>query len=185
MNSGLVGDTCVLKLFGVNQHKIQIFDSKAYDLSKFSSLELSNEYTRYTFHFWNTVLRPYVYVEGNLGESTGILELVFTQNPKIYYESLAILALDNILALIGGYMNVVILLLSQLTVYMHFFNMDMSLIKQMYTVDGRDQASEGTFNQPKELLKHRLDMRMPFFWSFKGYISARWVTCLCCCFKKR
>ena len=135
-------------------------------------------------------MRPYVKIEDKFGESSGILALVFTQDPKLYSETLAILALDHILAMIGGYMNVVIMLLSQFTVYMHYFNMDMSLIKQIYTFDGRDQSSEGTFSTAKDLLRHRLKKRTPFFWSFKGYISASCITCFCCfkdwkCYKKR
>ena len=46
-------------------------------MSKISSIDMSNRYVRYTFHFWNTILRPYVYVEENLGESTGIFNLSF------------------------------------------------------------------------------------------------------------
>ena len=147
---------------------------------------MSERFTRYTFHFWNTILRPYVFKAGDLGESTGILNLSFVQNPKIYKESLAILSLDTVLAQIGGYMNVVFLVLSQFTFWMNGFNMDMSLIKQMYTLDRRDQSEEPDFDDPKKLVKHRLDRKYPFLLSFKDYMSAWFATgCLCFYFKER
>ena len=98
MNTGLVSGVCVVKSFNVNQHQLKVFDSKAYDLSQITSIDMSDRFTRYTFHFWNTILRPYDHVVGNLGETTGILNLTFVQNPRIYKESLAILSLDTVLA---------------------------------------------------------------------------------------
>lgn len=83
-------------------------------------------------------------------------------------------------------MNVVIMFASQLTVYMNFFNMDMSFIKQMYSIDGRDQASETGFRaDPKALVQERLKNRKPFLWSYKGFLGAKFILCFCCCFKKR
>ena len=155
MNTGLVGDVCVIKLFNVNQHRVKIFDSKWYDLSQVTSFDMSERFIRYTFHFWNTILRPYSHVLDDSGatdlkESTGILNLTFVQNPKIYKESLAILSLDSVLAWIGGYMNVVLMVLSQFTVFMNGFNLDMSLIKRLYSEDGRSDGAAPEVDNPQE-----------------------------------
>ena len=108
------------------------------------------------------------------------------QGPKIWKESLAILSLDSVFSSIGGYMHLVILFFSQLTIYMNYFNMNMSFIKQMYSTDGRDQAGEADVNgDPKGLVERRLQNRKPFLWSFRGYLSAKFLRCCCCCFKSR
>jgi len=83
-------------------------------------------------------------------------------------------------------MNVVFMVLSQFTLFMNGFNLDMSLIKQMYTTDGRDESNEPAFSDSKDLMKHRLDAKEPFLMSFKNYASAWFATgCLCFCFKQR
>ena len=47
-----------------------------------------------------------------------------------------------IIAFLGGYINVVYVIFFAATIFYRNFNMDMSLIKRIYSVDGRDQASE-------------------------------------------
>jgi len=77
MNSGLISGECIVKSFNVFLHELKIFHSKAYDLSSITSLELGTRFSRYSFDFWNTILKQYVLVEGNRAESTGFFQLSF------------------------------------------------------------------------------------------------------------
>ena len=72
MNSALVPFTCLVKEHSVFLRELKIFDSKAYDLSSLTIIEMSKNFSSYAFKFWNTILKPYDKVQGNLGLSTGI-----------------------------------------------------------------------------------------------------------------
>jgi len=109
MNSGLVANICTVKGFNVFKHQLKVFDSKAYDLSALTSFDLSEKFDRYSFFYWNTSPKPYVRIPGDKDESTGIFQLAFVQNRKIYKETLAIYSIDGVIALLGGYMNIVFL----------------------------------------------------------------------------
>ena len=77
MNSGLISDNLIMKDFQVYQHELRVFDVKAYDLSSLSNIDLGVNFERYTFEFWNTVIKPYNRISGNLAESTGFYQLTF------------------------------------------------------------------------------------------------------------
>lgn len=77
MNSGLITGQCIIKSFNVYQHQLRIFDSKTYDLSSLTTIDFSKQFERYSFNFWNTIPKPYVFVEGKPADSTGIFELTF------------------------------------------------------------------------------------------------------------
>ena len=72
MNSALLSVACVVKEHSVFLRELKIFDSKAYDLSSLTILDMSNNFNSFVFKFWNTILKPYDKVQGNLGLSTGI-----------------------------------------------------------------------------------------------------------------
>ena len=71
MNSGLISSLCTVKDFGVYLHQLEVFDSKIYDMSSISSLDLSTNLDMYTFKFWNTNSKPYNYVANDKASSSG------------------------------------------------------------------------------------------------------------------
>ena len=93
------------------------------------------------------------------------------------------------IALLGGYINIIYMLFGFPTMLVHGFNFDMSLIKRMYTVDGRDEKREKRkkFEDPVDSLKHRVQNRKPFLMTFSSYFVAVILTqtCFCCCKEKK
>ena len=77
MNSGLVVGQSFVKDFNVHLHKIKIYNVKYFDVSNIGDLKLHLPFERYSFNFWNTIPKPYNKVEGDLGESSGFIQLVF------------------------------------------------------------------------------------------------------------
>lgn len=71
MNSGLISNSCIVKSFNVYLHQLRVFDSKTYDLSSLTTLDFSKRFNRYSFNFWNTIPKPYTFIEGKPAESTG------------------------------------------------------------------------------------------------------------------
>ena len=48
------------------------------------------------------------------------------------------MSLDMVIAFLGGYINVIYMVFFVLTFVYRNFTMDMSFVKRMYTVDGRE-----------------------------------------------
>lgn len=91
-----------------------------------------------------------------------------------------------VIAFLGGYINVIYVLFHMMTVFYRNFNLDMSVIKRIYSVDGRDQASEPDFTDDMELLKHRVGRRKPFLMTFGRYMVSNVLVFFfgCCCLKR-
>ena len=155
MNSGLLPNSCIIKEHSVNLHQVKIFNSKAYDMSTLTTFDMSTSFNSYSFKFWNTIPRPYVKVPGNLAGSTGIFQLDFIQNPKIYIQSLSINSLDVVIAYLGGYINAIYFGFVLLTSCYRDFNLDQSLIKRIYSEDGRDTSAEPRFDFDVDLIRKR------------------------------
>ena len=98
-----------------------------------------------------------------------------------------------VIAFLGGYINVIYCACSMLTIFYRNFNLDMSVIKRIYSVDGRDNSSEPDFTDDMELLKHRVSKKKPFLMTFTRYMVSNillfFLSCCCLnryrCLKKR
>lgn len=60
----------------------------------------------------------------------------------VYRETLSITSFDIVISFLGGYMNIVYVTLYSLTIFYRNFNLDQSLIKKIFSLDGRDESSE-------------------------------------------
>ena len=63
----------------------------------------------------------------------------------------------------------------------------MSLIKRIYSVDGRDQTSEpaAVLADDVELMRHRVKSKRPFLMTFRRYCCSVFLVYICCCLKRR
>ena len=77
MRLGLVINLCMVKEWNVYLHKIKIYNVKWFDMSFMTDFNLHLPFERYSFNFWNTIPKPYNKVEGDLGESSGLIQFVF------------------------------------------------------------------------------------------------------------
>ena len=92
-----------------------------------------------------------------------------------------------VLGFLGGYINVVYVGFCVLTWWYRDFNLDQSLIKRIYSQDGRDTEAEPHFDEALDLFKHRVDNRKQFLMDFNRYCCSQILLkffCLCCCLNK-
>ena len=166
---------------------MSIYDNKFFDLSSIvNDFAASNDINAYQFEFWNTILKPYVHEE-DLKETSGIYQLVFSQNSQVYQTRLNIVTFDQVLAFIGGYISLVYATFAAFTNPYRNYNLDMTLIKQIYQQDGRDGrlGEEPVFKNDNDLINHRyMNMRQPIVLSYPKMIWFKMLTKFCPCFKK-
>ena len=89
------------------------------------------------------------------------------------------------MAYLGGYINVIYLLTLFTTLHYRDFNLDMSMLKRIYSQDSREQKSEPQFNNEKELLSHRVKSKKPFLMTFRHYCCSKLLIYTCCCCKQK
>ena len=166
---------------------MSIYDNKFFDLSSIvNDFAASNDINAYQFEFWNTILKPYVH-EKNLKETSGIYQLVFSQNSQVYQTRLNIVTFDQVLAFIGGYISLVYATFAAFTNPYRNYTLDMTLIKQIYQQDGRDGrlGDEPTFKNDNDLINHRyMNKRQPDVLSYPKMLWFKLLTKLFPCFKK-
>ena len=188
MNSALIKKSCVTKAFNVYQHQLSIFDNKMYDWSSIvSQLVTSNDINAYQFNFWNTILTPYNHKQ-DMRYSSGIYQLVFNQNSQVFTTNLKIVTFDQVLAFIGGYIGLIYAIVGVMTAPYRDYSLDMTLIRLVYSQDGRDGrlGEEPSFTTENDLINHRFDnKREPDTMSYPIWIVLNIFTKTFICFKNR
>ena len=66
------------------------------------------------------------------------------------------MSLDMVIAYLGGYINVLYVVFVALTSFYRGFNLDQSLIKRIYSEDGRGTSAEPFFTDDIDQMKHRV-----------------------------
>ena len=93
------------------------------------------------------------------------------------------MSFDLFISFIGGYMNIVYVTLYSLTIVYRNFNLDQSLLKKIYSFDGRDEIDEPCFENDMILMRHRVEQKKPFLMTFRRYCCSTCLNWFCCCIK--
>ena len=120
--------------------------------------------------------------------SSGIYQLVFNQNSQVFTTNLKIVTFDQVLAFIGGYIGLIYAIVGVMTAPYRDYSLDMTLIRQVYSQDGRDGrlGEEPSFTTENDLINHRFDnKREPDTMSYPIWIVLNIITKTFICFKNR